>query len=95
MAAWEAALGAKMIGIAEQDGGHAEFYLSEGGHVIGCSLVHPACYLIGRTVQEALEALGSGRRAQPMLLPDENEITLYGVTFRRGDSEVIEPSELR
>jgi hypothetical protein len=74
MAAWEAALGTQMIGIAEQDGGHAELYLSERGQVIGCSIVHPACYLIGRTVREAFEAIGSGRRAQPMLLPDEDKL---------------------
>ena len=94
MAAWEAALGAKLIGIAEVDDGHAELYLSDHGQVVGCSLIHPACFLVGRTVQEALEAIGSGKRAQPMLLPHEEEITLFGITFRRGDTDVIGPNEL-
>jgi hypothetical protein len=92
--AWAAALGTDMIGIAEEDDGHATLYLSGQGFVVGCSNVHPACFLIGRTVGEALDAIGSGKRAQPMLLPFESEVTLYGVTFRQGDKEVIGPDEL-
>lgn len=94
MAAWATALGTDMVGIAEQDGGHATLYLSGLGQVIGCSNVHPACFLIGRTIGEALDAIGRGKRAQPMLLPDEDEITLYGVTFHQGDEEVIGPNDL-
>lgn len=94
LAEWEAALGTDMVSFAEEDDGHATLYLSGRGHVFGRSNVHPAVFLIGRTIGEALDALGSGRRAQPMLLPDEDEITLYGVTFRQGDREVIVPSGL-
>lgn len=92
---WEAALHTKMVGIAEQDDGHAELYLTDKGHVVGCSLVHPACFLVGQTVAEALEAIGSGKRARPMLLPGDKEISLYGITFRQGDEGVIGPDELR
>lgn len=94
MAAWATALGTDMVGIAEEDGGHATLYLSSLGQLIGCSNVHPAYFLIGRTIGEALDAIGHGKRAQPMLLPDEDEITLYGVTFRQGDEEVIGPNDL-
>ena len=83
-----------MVGIAEQDDGHAELYLTQEGQVIGCSLIHPACFLVGRTFEEAMEAIARGVRARPMLLPGQEEVTLYGVTFRQGDEAVIGPSQL-
>ena len=94
MVGWEAALGTELVGFAVEDDGHAELYLSDRGHVIGCSLVHPACFLVGRTIEEAIEGIGSGKRAQPMLLSDEEEITLYGDTYRQGDQAVLGPSDL-
>ena len=94
IAAWEAALDTKMVGIAEEDDGHGELYLTDRGEVIGCSLVHPACFLVGRTFIEAVEAIGRGERARPMLLPREDEIVLYGITFRQGDKDVISPADL-
>ncbi|MEO6224987.1 MAG: SUKH-3 domain-containing protein [Sphingomicrobium sp.] len=94
VAEWEAALGTTMVGIAEEDDGHAELYLTEQGQVVGCSLVHPACFLVGRTFEEAMEAIGRGERARPMLLPAQDEITLYGISFRQGDEDVIGPAQL-
>ncbi len=84
-------MGADMVGIAEVDDGHATLYLSSRGHVIGCSNIHDAYFLVGRTIGEAI---GSGRRAKPMLLPGESEVMLYGSTFCQGDVEVIGPDEL-
>lgn len=94
VAAWEAALGTTMVGIAEEDDGHAELYLTQEGQVIGCSLIHPACFLVGRTFAEAMDAIGRGERARPMLLPAQEEVTLYGVSFRQGDEAVIGPAQL-
>ena len=92
--AWAAALGTDMVSIAEEDDGHATLYLTSRGEVIGCSNVHPACFLVGRTIGEALDAIGSGKRAQPMLLPHESKVTLYGITFHQGEAEVIRPHDL-
>lgn len=92
--AWATALRTDIVSIAEEDDGHSTLYLSGRGQVIGCSNVHPACFLVGRTIVEALDAIGSGKRAQPMLLPDESDLTLYGVTFRQGDDEIIGPADL-
>lgn len=94
IAEWAEALGTTMVGIAEQDDGHAELYLTESGQLIGSSQVHPACFLVGRTFQEALEGIGSGVRATPLLLPDQDHITLYGRLFRRGNEEVLGLAEL-
>lgn len=92
--AWASALNTQIVGIAEEDDGHATLCLSGRGQVIGCSNVHPACFLVGRTIGEALDAIGRGKRARPMLLPHDSEVTLYGVTFRRSDDEVIGPDHL-
>jgi hypothetical protein len=94
VAEWEAALGTTIVGIAEEDDGHAELYLTQEGQVIGCSLIHPACFLVGRTFEEAMEAIGRGERARPMLLPAQDDVTLYGITFRQGDEEVVGPAQL-
>lgn len=92
--AWATALQTDFVSIAQEDDGHATLYLSGRGQVIGCSNVHPACFLVGRTIGEALNAIGSGKRAQPMLLPEESEVTLYGVIFREGDDDIIGPEDL-
>lgn len=91
---WEEALGTKLVGIAEQDDGHGELYITGRGQVIGCSLVHPACWLVGQSVQGALEALASGENSKPILLADEDEVTLYGTRFHRGDSNVLGIADL-
>jgi len=94
VAEWEAALGTTMAGIAEEDDGHAELYLTQEGRVVGCSLIHPACFLVGRSFGEAVEAIGRGERASPMLLPEQDEVTLYGITYRQGDEAVVGPAQL-
>ena len=92
LAEWEAVLGTKLIGIAEEDDGHGELYMTQRGQVIFCSLIHPACSLVGRTFAEAMEAIGRGERSRPMLLPEQPEVTLYGVVFRQGEPDVLGPS---
>ena len=89
---WEAALRMKMIGIAQEDTGHGELYMTERGHVIGCSMVHPAISFVGPSIQQALEAISRGEQSRPMLLSHQKEVTLYGVVFRSGDPAVIGPS---
>ena len=86
-----------LISIAEQDGGHAELYLADRGQLIGCSLVHPACWLVGRTIARGLDAIARGECARPILLPGEDEVSLYGSTLRPGDADLLIPgsAELR
>lgn len=92
--AWERALVTTMVGIAEVDDGHAELYLTERGQVIGCSLVHDAFWLVGETFSAAMDEICAGKRHRPMLLPDQQEVWLYGDRFRRGDAGVVEPYDL-
>ena len=57
MAAWEAALGTTMVGIAEQDDGHGELYMTQGGVVVFCSIVDPACGFVGRPLPRLWKSL--------------------------------------
>ena len=95
--AWAAALGTHLAGIAETHNAHGELYMTGGGHVIGCSLVHDAFWLEGRTFAEAMERIWSGGRARPMLLPSQQEVALDGSTFQRGHPDILTPEspELR
>ena len=95
--AWAAALRTHIAGIAETRDADGELYMTEGGHVIGCSLVDDAFWLEGRTFAEAMERIWSGERLRPMLLPGQQETILDGITFRRGDPDVLTPDspELR
>ena len=95
--AWAAALRTHMAGIAETHNAHGELYMTEAGHVIGCSLVHDAFWLAGRTFAEAMARIWSGGPSRPMLLPGQEEAILDGITFRRGDPDVLTPDspELR
>ncbi len=58
---WAKLLATSVVGIAEEDDGHSELYLTGRGQVIGSSQIHPACFLVGRTFQEAMEAIRRGR----------------------------------
>lgn len=94
---WAEALQTRLIGIAEAHNAHGVLYMTGVGHVIGVSMIHPACWFEGRTIGEALSRVLNGERSRPMLLPGEAEVKLYGDIFRHGDSEVITPNspELR
>lgn len=60
--------------------------MAEDGRVFGNSVVHDAFYFLGIDLREALQRLLCGRRAIPMLRPDQTSITLYGDTFVEGDA---------
>ena len=48
-------------------------------------MVHSAFYFEGHTFVEATERILLGRRARPLLEPDQDSVRLYGDEYRRGD----------
>jgi hypothetical protein len=78
---WNALLGTTLIGVAEVHHGHGELYVDSSGRYYGLSGVHDAFCFEGSTFSEAVEGLLLGRRARPMLRPDQGSVTLYGVDF--------------
>ena len=75
---WEELLATQLVGVAEVHHGHEELYVDHHGRLFGASLIHDAFYLHGASFGEAMESLLFGRRAQPMLRPDQDRVMLYG-----------------
>lgn len=84
--AWANLLETQLVGFAWTDNNHGQLYMAEDGRVFGNSVVHDAFYFLGIDLREALLRLLCGRRAMPMLRPDQASITLYGDTFVEGDA---------
>jgi hypothetical protein len=78
---WNALLATTLIGVAEVHHSHGELYVDLSGRYYGLSCIHDAFYFEGSTFGEAVEGLLFGRRARPMLRPDQESVTLYGVEF--------------
>jgi SUKH-3 immunity protein len=77
---WEELLVTQLIGVADVCHRHAELYVDHHGRFFGASVVHDAFYFHGASFEETMELL-LGRRAQPMLRPDQDHVTLYGEVF--------------
>ena len=87
-AEWEVLLGSRLVGIAEVQRGHGSLFVAADGRCFGSSHVHDAFYFEGGTFAEAAEGLLLGRRARPMLRPDQASVMLYGVTYTQSSPEV-------
>jgi len=79
--AWEELLVTQLIGVADVCHRHGELYVDHHGRLFGASVVHDAFYFHGASFGEAMERLLLGRRSQPMLRPDQDNVTLYGEEF--------------
>jgi hypothetical protein len=87
---WGSLLASKLVAIAEVGNCHGWLFVDEGGRFFGGSQIHDAFYFEGDTFAEAAERLLLGRRARPMLKPDQDEIYLYGEKFTRGHPAVFD-----
>ena len=82
-AAWEQLLATPLIVVAEVHHHHAALLIDSLGRCFGLSYIHDAFYFEGHVFGEAVERILLGRRASPMLRPDQSSITLYGEQFTR------------
>lgn len=78
---WQVLLGTRLIGIAEVHHAHGMLLMAADGRCFGMSYVHDAFYFEGETLDMALERLLTGRRALPMLKPEQPSVSLYGDVF--------------
>jgi SUKH-3 immunity protein len=78
---WGQLLATQLIGVAEVHHAHEELFVDDHCRFFGASLIHDAFYFHGASFGEAMERLLLGRRAQPMLRPDQDRVTLYGEVF--------------
>jgi hypothetical protein len=85
---WGGLLGTRLIGIADVHNAHGELYCAADGRCFGSSCMHPAFYFEGGSFAEAVEGMLLGRRARPMLRPDQEWVTLYGKRFTADSPEL-------
>ncbi|RYF92228.1 MAG: hypothetical protein EON95_13125 [Caulobacteraceae bacterium] len=78
-------LGETLIPIAETDNGDGVLYIGESGRCFGASLIHDAVWSAGESFETAIRGLTTGRRVEPILLPGQDCVSLYGETYGIGD----------
>jgi len=85
---WNEILDTELIGIGGAHNEHEQVFAGSKGRIFAASLIHDAFYFHGITIEDYLFGLLTGRRARPMLRPDQNTVTLYGLQYSVGDPEV-------
>jgi hypothetical protein len=84
---WGRLLGTRLVGIAGVHNEHAALYIDAAGRCFGASNIHDAFFYHGESFAEAVEGILLGRRACPMLRPDQASVTLYGERFTTDSPE--------
>jgi hypothetical protein len=87
--AWQSALGTRFLSIGECHNGHGQLWLDGRGRLFHSGIVAPMVLYEGPTFASGMERLLRGRRSQPMLLPWQDEVMIWGHTFHAGDDEVL------
>jgi uncharacterized protein (TIGR02996 family) len=87
---WGQLLATRLVGVAEVCVAHGELYVAADGRCFGRSNIHDAFYFEGDSFAEALERHLFGRRARPMLRPDQKSVSLYGISYTRRSPELYQ-----
>lgn len=87
---WARLLGTVLVGIGEVHNAHGELWIASDGRCFGRSLVHKAFYFEGADIAEAIDGLVRGRRARPLIHPDEESVTLYGDRYTRDHPDIYD-----
>lgn len=85
---WSELLRSQLVGIAEHHNAHGELYIAADGRCFGSSSTHPAFYFVGEAFSESMEAILLGRRARPMLAPEQESVSLYGQMYTSNSPEL-------
>ena len=85
---WNRLLHTRLVGIAEVHHAHGALCVASDGRCFGASGVHDVFYFEGESFGEALSGLLHGRRARPMLRPDQEVVTLYGIDYTSDSPEL-------
>ena len=87
---WSRLLGTVLVGLGEVHNAHGELWMASDGRCFGRSLVHKAFYFEGEDFADAIEGLLLGRRARPLIHPDEESVTLYGDRYTRAHPDIYD-----
>lgn len=87
--AWQTALRTRLVGIGECHNGHGQLWLDDHSRLFHSGLVAPMVLYDGPTFASGIEKHLLGHRSQPMLLPWQDEVLVWGQTFLAGDIGVL------
>lgn len=87
---WSRLLGTVLVGIGEVHASHGDLWIASDGRCFGRSLVHQAFTFEGRDYAEAIERVLLGRRARPLIHPEQQSVTLYGDRYTRDHPDVYD-----
>jgi SUKH-3 immunity protein len=90
LSTWSELLRSRLMEVAEVHNRHGWLLVDQAGRCFGASRIHDALYFEGQTFGEAVERLLLGRKARPMLRPDQDQVDLYGSTFSRGHPAIFD-----
>ena len=86
---WGVCLNTRLVCVGSVHNEHGEMFIDSRGRVFGASLMHDAFYLHGLDFWTAIENVLLGRRDKPLLHPTQEEVTLYGERYSRGDPRLF------
>ena len=93
IAVWEALLGTRLIGIGEFGGGYELLFLASDGRCFSEDIVDGDVFHYHAESLTHFEQMTlSGTRSRPMLRPDQQSITSWGLRFTRDSPEVYDPA---
>lgn len=87
---WNDLLHTKLIGIAEVHHRHEQLYIDQTGKCYVLSGVSDDFSYCGADFTTAMQNLLLGRRLRPMLLPGQESVMLYGITYTADNPEIYE-----
>jgi hypothetical protein len=92
--AWQTALKTEFVCLGEIHHGHGQLWTAGKGRMFSSGLVAPIMLFMGNHFAEGVDALLRGRRSQPMLLPWQEKVMVWGEWFYARDARVLTPDLL-
>lgn len=87
LAVWQRLLDTTLVSIGEVHHGHGELFLSADSRCFGRSHIHDAFYFEGEDFLTGIRNLLLGVRSRPMLRPDQDVVTMYGISYTSASPE--------
>lgn len=89
---WQKLLKTEFVCLGECHNAHGQVWMDSEQRIFQYGLVAPMMMFEGYTFASGVERLLRGRRSQPMLLPWQPAVTVWGETFNANDPRVLSPN---
>ncbi|MBL8820078.1 MAG: SUKH-3 domain-containing protein [Planctomyces sp.] len=81
VAVWQTLLDTTLVSIGDVHHGHGELFMSTDWRCFGRSNLHEAFCFEGNDFVTAIQNILLGIRSRPMLRPDQQVVTMYGIDY--------------